>query len=317
MDQLQLESMFSRRAAKEHVHDLLLEDQVTMQAIERGIQLLYVWSLSPSKYKSKQDRKNTLRSLDLQNIVEEIFTRILLLKSPATLASMTGQIRGIMGFDDSRQGITLAAEILAVLCATDLFDIAPLARNGTFYIIPNIALDTEDYDIVSRCMYLPPLIEKPKKLRHNFSSGYHSLVGDSLILGGKQMHHDEEICLDVLNTMNQVPLSLNVEFLEQVEEVPSFDSNDVLNDPTLSQITKADIIRQQKNNWEDHLRRSQHLYQLLIEEGNKFYMTHKVDKRGRIYTQGHHVNPQGASFKKAMVDLYHKETVDIPEGFFS
>ena len=50
--------------------------------------------------------------------------------------------------------------------------------------------------------------------------------------------------------------------------------------------------------------------------GNKFYFTHKVDKRGRLYCQGYHINYQSASYKKAMIELANKEIIDgIPAQF--
>ena len=42
---------------------------------------------------------------------------------------------------------------------------------------------------------------------------------------------------------------------------------------------------------------------------HKFWLQNKVDKRGRIYTSGYHLNPQGSSFKKAMLNLKKKEIV--------
>jgi len=47
----------------------------------------------------------------------------------------------------------------------------------------------------------------------------------------------------------------------------------------------------------------------MVSQGNEFYLTNKVDKRGRIYSQGYHINTQGTSFKKAMIDLAHEELV--------
>jgi DNA-directed RNA polymerase len=41
-----------------------------------------------------------------------------------------------------------------------------------------------------------------------------------------------------------------------------------------------------------------------------FHLTHKVDKRGRIYSQGYHVNTQGAAFKKAMIELAKEELIE-------
>lgn len=48
----------------------------------------------------------------------------------------------------------------------------------------------------------------------------------------------------------------------------------------------------------------------LIAKGNKFWMTHRPDFRGRLYSQGYHVNTQGNSFRKAIVELAEPEIVE-------
>ena len=52
-----------------------------------------------------------------------------------------------------------------------------------------------------------------------------------------------------------------------------------------------------------------HIYRLMYEAGNRFYLTHKVDKRGRTYAQGYHVNTQGAAWNKATIELADMEVV--------
>ena len=47
----------------------------------------------------------------------------------------------------------------------------------------------------------------------------------------------------------------------------------------------------------------------MVQCGNKFYLNHKVDKRGRIYCSGYHITTQGTAFKKASIELAHEEIV--------
>jgi hypothetical protein len=49
---------------------------------------------------------------------------------------------------------------------------------------------------------------------------------------------------------------------------------------------------------------------LPLQEGNEFCLTHKYDKRGRIYCQGYPVNYQGALWNKAVIQLAAKEIVE-------
>ena len=55
-------------------------------------------------------------------------------------------------------------------------------------------------------------------------------------------------------------------------------------------------------------------YTLMATQGNRFYFTHKVDKRGRIYSHGYHINPQGSAFKKAMLELSEPELIEGVPG---
>jgi DNA-directed RNA polymerase len=40
-------------------------------------------------------------------------------------------------------------------------------------------------------------------------------------------------------------------------------------------------------------------------------MTHKYDKRGRTYSQGYHIQPQGSDWNKAVIEFADKEIVAI------
>jgi len=42
-------------------------------------------------------------------------------------------------------------------------------------------------------------------------------------------------------------------------------------------------------------------------------LTHKYDKRGRCYSQGYHVNPQGNDWNKAVIEFAEKEPVTKPQ----
>ena len=70
-----------------------------------------------------------------------------------------------------------------------------------------------------------------------------------------------------------------------------------------------------KEYFEEHFKeQSAFFFKLMKHHGNSLYITNKVDKRGRIYSQGFHINPQGDSYHKAMINLKHRE---IPTGLSS
>jgi hypothetical protein len=105
-----------------------------------------------------------------------------------------------------------------------------------------------------------------------------------------------DICLDVINRQNSIKLRLNTEFLANCPEKPTHN---------------LDTLEKQ-NLWRQFIRESQIVYDLL---GNQpFWLTNKVDKRGRLYAQCYHVTTQGTAYKKAMIELADKEYVNgVPE----
>jgi hypothetical protein len=116
----------------------------------------------------------------------------------------------------------------------------------------------------------------------------------SLILGGKHNHHDGNLCLDHLNRMNAVQLKLNRPFLRKYEEAPTF----------------ALDTQAKKEQWESFITNSYRAYIKLVKGGNRFYLCHRYDKRGRCYAEGYHISTQGSSFKKAIIQLAQPELVE-------
>ena len=47
-----------------------------------------------------------------------------------------------------------------------------------------------------------------------------------------------------------------------------------------------------------------------VSGNGEFYLTHRYDKRGRCYSQGYHINYQGNSWNKAVVEFANGEVVD-------
>jgi DNA-directed RNA polymerase len=67
---------------------------------------------------------------------------------------------------------------------------------------------------------------------------------------------------------------------------------------------------QQIEHWKHFKKQGYEFYKLMTRTGNRFYLTHAVDKRGRAYARGYHITSQGTSFKKAMIELAQEEIVE-------
>lgn len=310
--QEEIEASLSKKQIRERVLDELTSDMDMLDKIIEGIEYLEAWTETESTYESKAMRKAHIASLDLQDVVTTVYVAILAQKAPTTLNNLACQLAGSLQFEENYQGVTAMAEVLAVLCHTDVYELYKPNKYASVLVIANFELSDDLKEFIDNAQYLPPSKTLPKFLIHNRSSGYRTIKHDSLILGGSHNHHNEDICLDVLNIMNSIPLVLNQEILS-IQQESETDLDDI-EDFEGTALEKQKAISQQKENWGLFLKRSELAYSLMEDE--PFYLTNKVDKRGRIYTQGYAINIQGNSYQKACIDLARKEVVEVPEGFF-
>lgn len=288
--QLANEHAYSRK----HIDGYILqelEQPVVQQAIAHGVQLVQDW-MSQSYYASKQARLAQLVDLDLTELVTKIFQGIAYVQREDLFTSVSAQLASRLQFSDKPEAIATMAELLAVLCETDMFDIIKASRQASLTIISRIPIREEVLRYIENSTFQLPMVCPPEYVDHNRKSGYLT-YNESLVLGSGN-HHEGDLCLDVINLQNQVALTLDVEFLKQHELQPSFDIQ-----------TPA-----QRQQWEDFKYTSQHIWLHLFNQGNRFYLTNKVDKRGRLYSIGYHVNTQGNQFQKAMIELADGEVVE-------
>ena len=294
MREIVLQEMNEMRFNRKHI-DAKIRDEIKANPdmcdkMAQGVDLLKQY-MAGTYYESKMQRIAQLVNLDLEAMVLDLFTGIAYCLRPELFTAVTAQLASRLKFSDKTEAITTVAEITAVLCATDAFDIEKANKMASLMVVSNIPLSERLVSFIEESQFLPPMVCEPLELTHNYSSGYLT-HNDSLILGTGN-HHDGDICLDVLNTMNKVALKLDTDFLCKVEEEPTFD------------LDTQDKLDQ----WNKFKEQSYRMYSLLASQGNRFYFNHKVDKRGRIYCHGYHISTQGTSFKKASLEFAKEELV--------
>jgi len=237
-------------------------------------------------YYPSKNRRLSLWNPDKGEIVElviAIFTITLSNKS-LTYQAIAGMVAGKIGLDNHTDQVKTAAEVIAIIASTGLIT---LTRKGSgVYIMINTTYSLEGIPEPSKHEILMEPIPA-------YNSNYDETMG-SRILGGKINHHEGDICLDHINRVNSIKYSLNKPFLRKYEEAPTF----ALNTP------------EKRDQWELFIRTSYRKYIQIAQQGNVFYLNHNYDKRGRCYAEGYHVNTQGASFKKAIIELANKELVE-------
>ncbi len=284
---------------KKHVDSRLLEYVQTSPEIQervaQSVAALNTWIATDHGYASKNERMLELASVDLHELTEKVFSQTIYYSEQTTFVSVVSQIAGFLGFSDKREGVTTMAEILAILCGSDLFDISKEHTGSQLMIKSNVILPQDIQDYIDRGLYLMPMVVEPKDLTNNYQSPY--LTFNEPVILGKTDHHAGNVGLDVVNIQNRIALQLDVEFLKSTEELP----------------TKAHETVEQVTLWNEFMRQSKDVYIRMIEQGNQFYIPNRLCKRLRLYAQGWHINPQGTPYKKAMIELHHEEVVqDVP-----
>lgn len=218
----------------------------------------------------------------------------MILHKRATVPTMVGLLRG--HFKDKTNPFQACADELHLACLRDLIDFAP--RTEQFII--KFDLDQKTHDLMRQYQYMPPMIVPPLEVDGNRGSGYITIRHDSLIL--KDNHHDGDLAIDAINNFNNIPLCINVNVVKGIRN--SWKNLDKPKDGEGYQQYRERVIA-----FERYEKDSFFTISLMLEMGNEFWMTHKYDKRGRVYSQGYHINPQGNCWNKSVLEFADQELV--------
>lgn len=175
--------------------------------------------------------------------------------------------------------------------------------NKNLKLFSKFSLAEKTLEILKQYQYLPPMIVPPLKVNqrnNNKGSGYYTIGSDSLILNAN--HHNNHISTDTLDTLNSIELTLNVDVIKTVRNNWS-DLDKQREDE--SEQDYEDRVRAFENFEKSFMKTSAYL----VNQGNKFYLTHKFDKRGRVYCCGYQANYQGNTFQKAVIEFNNKDLI--------
>lgn len=301
-----IEYAYSKKHIDKRIMKALREDSFVEDKVSKGVELLQEW-LNQTYYNSKEKRLNNLRQANLELVVRVTFKVVAYCQTEELFTSVVGMLASAFNMNEKLDNIKTASEVLAVLCGTDVYDIIKPDRSESLVVKANFTLPKDLLESIERSYYLPPMLVPPRKYKNVNSSPYLTLDKDCLILGTGNSHTGD-LCLEVLNKQNQVELQLNKEFLASCEELPPKDLK--LNN--FEDMKSYEIGIQ---NWMNFKAQSREVYAMMIFHGNRFYIPWKIDKRGRMYSLGYHITPQGYSYKKASIELANEETIEVPAEY--
>lgn len=234
-----------------------------------------------------------LAYLDEQGIPKSFGLDLLVqmaLHKRTTLTTLIGCLRH--HFQDSQ----LTADMIYKAAQADLVDYSTQLR--MFVVKFTISADVQEE--LDKFQFPLPMVTEPMRVNNNRSTGMLT-SGGSIIL--RNNHHNDDVCLDHINRVNRIRFVINQDTATMVK-------NKWRNLDKAKEGETKDDFEKRKRAFEKYDRTAKDVIALLVKEGNEFHLTHKYDKRGRIYCQGYHVTYQGAPWNKAVIEFAEQEYVD-------
>ncbi len=223
----------------------------------------------------------------------DLLTQLVLHKR-ANIPTLVGMLQ--KHFEGYSKPAQVCAEMILKAAEKDFIDWDDLTQNA----IMKWDISDDVKDQLDLFQYPLPMIEEPQHVTHNRQTGYVTVKG-SIIL--RDNHHEDDVCLDHINRANSIPLSLN-------EDIVAFIQNEWKNlDKCKPGEAKEDYKKRVKA-FEKYDRTSRDVLAALMAQGNRFWLTHKYDKRGRTYCQGYHATYQGNDWNKACIQFADAEVLN-------
>lgn len=265
--------------------------------------------------------QDLLESTDKETIekIINLSIHILYILSERESVMYHNLIEMCMSKSDRDDSIVFASIVLDLGNKYQLWKYDQLPVNDNALKVKRLYSVTDECNLaLSRTMYKLPMVVEPGKVRDNSNnrgSGYILDTYDSLLLNGKWYSGD--VCREYLDKVNKVGLCLNQDVLELFEHKLNLESirqtvemNNLANGTNTS---PEKVIQQAQENWVLMINQTNLGKEIL--EDKVFYLTHKYDHRGRVYSQGVHFNYQGDTYCKAMIEFANKEVISDSVNF--
>ena len=295
-----IEQQFNKKLLRNKLQEIVVNDY--MAYVNKAMECVSEY-MSKTYYKSKNARIEKLKELDIKELVISLIAGSLQYQAPYPFTAACGELAGALGWSDKPDAVKTVGELLAVVCNSDAYDINRCS-DDSFEIVSRLTISEELVHWHENTQYLPPMIVKPIEVKNNKDTGYLT-TKDSLILG-KGNFHNGNICLDAINIANSVQLKLDTDFVSkyELEFNPS-------TKPKRKPVTPMGL-RKAVENFSHYKQMTYRTLALIAITNNQFYLTHRVDKRGRLYSCGYHINTQGTAYNKACIEFAIEEHIDVP-----
>lgn len=192
----------------------------------------------------------------------------------------------------------LTVDMIKRAAEADLVDWSPTLK--LFIVVPALTISQDVQEELDRFQFPLPMVVEPKPIRNNRDTGYY-LGGGSVIL--KHNHTEDDVCLDHLNRMNQVKLTINHDVVKMVK-------NKWKNLDKPKECETKEEFERRKKAFAKFDRVAKDVIEAVMAPAGHFYLTHRYDKRGRTYCSGYHISTQSNDWGKAIIEFADKEIIE-------
>ena len=240
--------------------------------------------------------ENALAEKDIDTDFGIEFLTQLYLHKRADIPTLVGLLKRFFEGYSETPAQACADEIYK-MCVANFADWSGVAQSVIMKY--NITADVQER--IDLFQYPLPMVEEPMEVTNNRMTGYQTIRG-SLIL--KKNHTEDDICLDHINRVNSIPLAINA-------DVVAFVDNQWKNLDHKKIDESDEDYKSRVKAFEKYTSSSKDVIAGIMAQGDRFWMTHKYDKRGRTYCQGYHVTYQGNDWSKACIQFADKELINL------
>lgn len=288
--QLMLENKYSKANIRSYILKDIAECKELMDKLTVCTQSINIW-INENHYESKKESLQKLKEVDITELLVDMLSVLLTQSYKMEITAAVGLVAGFTPWKDYKEAIKRSAELLYHMAACDIIDMSPafLSETDTILISNKYGLSGETAKYIEMSKFTPPMVCVPETVKNARESGYLTKQKFS-ILKPKHMHN-YPINLSSINKFNSTPLSLDMEFLKMVEDEISIT------------VDSEKEVEMQTKNFNKFRLETYDVCLEMYKAGNQFYLTTFYDARGRTYSRGYHINYQGNSYRKAMINM--------------
>lgn len=233
-----------------------------------------------------------------------LVTKMIILKR-ASASTMIGSLyHQFMTHDVTiPRAMQLTSDALEAAVENDFVDYDMIRNEFT----QRLTLTDEVMQELDMYQYPLPMVVEPLPIQHNRQSGYlsPSTSKSLVVLRGEKadgFYEQADVCVDHLNRVNRIPLKLNMDVVRMID-------NDWADLDRQRDGEKKEDYDKRVKAFDRYDAASRDVVHALSQLRDKFWLTHKYDRRGRVYCQGYHVTYQGNAWNKACIEFADAEIV--------